>query len=77
MIKLDAAINRIQHELIHDDEYRYNWKANIAMAIHDTGRDKSETIHEWRNRCAEQAIKYLCADHPDDPTGQLMEKIGH
>lgn len=76
MIKIAEAVKRVQHELIHNSESRNAWKANIAMAIYDTRRKKSETIHEWRNRCAEQFLKYLCANHPDDPTSRLMEKIG-
>jgi len=70
-------IERVQFELIHDSEYRDAWKANIAMAIYDTRKKKGETAHEWRQRCAEQFIKYLCAGHPDDKTSQIMEAIGH
>ena len=71
------ALEAIQFFLIDDSEYRNTWKANVAMAIYDTKQKKGETGHEWRQRCAEQFIKYLCAGHPDDPTSQLMEAIGH
>jgi len=71
------AIEVIQFILINDTEYRDLWTANVAMAIYDTKQKKGETAHEWRQRCAEQFIKYLCAGHPDDPTSQLMEAIGH
>ena len=74
--ELRDAIEAFQHELIHDTKYRNAWKANIAMAIHDTKRLKKETMHEWRLRCAEQAIKFVCAGHPDDPTSQFMEAVG-
>ena len=74
---MNKAIEKIQFELIHDDEYRDVWKANVAMAICDTRKKKGETAHEWRQRCAEQFIKYFCAGHSDDPTSQFMEAIGH
>ena len=72
-----SAIEAIQFHLIDDSEYRDVWIANVAMAIYDTRQKKGETAHEWRQRCAEQFIKYLCAGHPDDPTSQMMEAIGH
>ena len=75
--ELKDAIEALQHELIHDTEYRDAWKANIAMAIYDTRKPNGETAHKWRQRCAEQAIKFICAGHPDDPTSQFMEAIGH
>ena len=71
------ALEAIQFFLIDDSEYRNTWKANVAMAIYDTKQKKGETAYEWRQRCAEQFIKYLCAGHPDDPTSQLMEAVGH
>lgn len=71
------AVEAVQFNLISDSELRDVWKANVAMAIYDTKQKKGETAHEWRQRCAEQFIKYLCADHPDDPTSQLMEAVGH
>ena len=73
---LAKSIGSVQSALIHDAEYRETWVANIAMAIYDTQK-KGVTAHEWRQRCAEQFIKYLCAGHPDDPTSQMMESIGH
>jgi len=71
------ALEAVQFWLIEDTELRDAWKANVAMAIYDTRQKKGESVHEWRQRCAEQFIKYLCAGHPDDPTSQLMEAIGH
>lgn len=71
------ALEAVQFHLIDDTQYRDTWKANVAMAIYDTRQTKGETAHEWRQRCAEQFIKYLCAGHPDDPTSQMMEAIGH
>ena len=76
-IKGNREIETLQKNLIHDEEYRDAWKANVAMAIYDTRKLKGETAHEWRQRCAEQFIKYLCAGHSDDPTSQMMEAIGH
>lgn len=75
--ELTDAIEALQYALINGDDYRDTWKANVAMAIYDTKQKKGEAAHEWRNRCAEQFTKYLCAGHPDDPTSQLMEAIGH
>ena len=74
---LPDALEAVQFKLISDSEMRDTWKANVAMAIYDTRQKKGETAHEWRQRCAEQFIKYLCAGHPDDPTSQLMEAVGH
>ena len=71
------AVEVVQFNLISDSELRDVWNANVAMAIYDTKQKKGETAHEWRQRCAEQFIKYLCAGHPDDPTSQLMESVGH
>ena len=73
---IEQSIKSIQYELIHDSEYRDVWIANVAMSIYDTDK-KGVTAHEWRQKCGEQFIKYLCAGHPDDPTSQLMESIGH
>jgi len=75
--ELTDALESIQFWLIEDQGLRDAWKANVAMAIYDTKRKKGELIHEWRQRCAERFIKYLCAGHPDDATSQLMEAIGH
>jgi len=77
MSDLSKEIEVIQHELIHDEDYRHGWRANVAMAIYDTKQKKGETAYEWRNRCGEQFIKYFCAGHKDDPTSQFMEVIGH
>lgn len=74
---LPDAINTVQHELIHSLEYREMWAANIAMAIYDTKKKVGETAYQWRQRCAEQTIKYICAGNLDDPTTQFMESIGH
>lgn len=74
--KISVSVEHIQKKLIQDDEYRSIWVANIAMAIYDTRQKKGETAHEWRQRCAEQFIKYLCAGHPDDETSNFMEAIG-
>ena len=71
------AVEAVQFKLISDSEMRDAWKANVAMAIYDTTKKKGETAHVWRQRCAEQFIRYLCAGHPDDPTSQMMEAIGH
>lgn len=75
--KLDDAFEVIQFSLIHDEALRSGWVANIAMAIYDTRQKKGETAHEWRQRCANKFIQYLCAGHPDDETSKLMEAIGH
>jgi len=75
--EIKDSIEAIQYALIHDEEYRHVWVCNVAMGIYDTKKKKGETAHEWRQRCAEQFIKYLCAGHPDDPTSQFMEAIGH
>ena len=76
MKDMSKVIEAIQCLLIHDDDYRDTWRANVAMAIYDTTQKKGETVHEWRNRCGEQFIKYFCAGHKDDPTSQFMEAIG-
>ena len=77
MSDLSKSIEAVQHSLIHDEDYRDTWRANIVMAIYDTKQKKGETTHAWRNRCGEQFVKYFCAGHKDDPTSQLMESIGH
>ena len=75
--ELSDAIEALQHGLIHDKEYRLAWVANIAMAIYDTKQKHGETVHQWRQRCGEQDIKYICAGHPDDETSNFMEAIGY
>ena len=76
MSDLDKSIEAVQRSLIHDEDYRDTWRANIAMAIYDSKQKKGETTHVWRNRCGEQFIKYFCAGHKDDPTSQIMEAVG-
>ena len=74
--EISSAVERVQFDLINDSDYRDTWQANVAMAIYDTKQKKGESAHSWRNRCAEQFLKYFCAGHPDDPTSQLMEAVG-
>lgn len=73
--ELSDAIEVLQYRLIHDKECRLAWRANIAMAIYDTERAVKEPLRQWRNRCAEQAIRYICAGHPDDEMTQLSDLL--
>lgn len=43
-----------------DDDYRDGWRATIACAIMDTRREPGESLHGWRNRCAETFLNRLC-----------------
>ncbi len=71
MSRLEDAMKTLQTELLADEEYRRGWQANIAMAIHDTSRRRGESVHEWRNRCANTFLNYLTAGHPNDPVSNM------
>lgn len=43
-----------------DEDFREGWRANIVMAIYDTRREPGESLHNWRNRCAETFLNRLC-----------------
>lgn len=56
-----------------DEDFREGWRANIVMAIYDTRREPGESLHNWRNRCAETFLNRLCGQPEglDDLPGML------
>lgn len=72
-MKLKDAVNRIAKELKNDNQYRYAWSANIAMAYIDnenwykrkTGKTtlNKKDKHTIASNAAEYFIGLLCDEY--------------
>lgn len=62
---LKEAVQRLIKELKEDEQYRYSWQANIAMAFKDQAYydkrtwDKDE-LHDTANSAAIHFLELLC-----------------
>ena len=77
-MSLEKEIKAIQSALIHDEDYRQTWIANVACAVM-VEMAETDTVVDWdtRQKIGERFVQFLCAGHPDDSMSQFMEAIGH
>lgn len=63
---IQDAMKVLISELKSDQDYRYSWQANIAMAVYDaytdSGRPRDEAIHAICNQGAIRFLDLLCRD---------------